>query len=91
MEPIFTRVMKKIPKREHVHVHDLPTSALTPASVSSSSGQGKQSNGLWRTREQEEGLGGFTAMSGLAPSPLLGLLSLLGFHNSVLLPIWGAR
>lgn len=61
----------------------LPLSPLPQCKESTAMGYG-------RRREQEEGLGGFTAMSGFAPSPLLGLLSLLGFHNSVPLPIWGA-
>lgn len=61
----------------------LPLSFLPPAREGRAVGYGRRG-------EQKEGLGGFTAMSGLAPSPLLGLPSLLGFHNSVFLPIWGS-
>lgn len=62
--------------------------AVTPASVFFLR-QEKQNNGIWEEEGAGRGAGWFMAKSGLAPSPLLGPLGLLGIHNPVLLPIWG--
>lgn len=85
-EPTLTKVLKKIPKREgpcapglFCMLSVLPLSLLPGGRESRAMGHGR--------REQEEGLGGFMAMSALGLSTLLGPLSLLGIHNPILLPI----
>lgn len=88
VEPILTRVLKRIPKKEDPPAHDLFL-LLSLLPLRSSLRQEKQNNGIREEEGAGRGAGWFIAMSGLAPSPLLGPLGLLGIYNPGLLPIWG--